>query len=64
MKAMDGNVTDHHRFLLKMHFEHIDFLANQIMEFDAEIHRKLEPYKKEFELVQTATGINRILLHQ
>lgn len=60
MKAMDSNITDHHRFLLKKHFEHIDFLVKQIAEFDVEIYQKLDPYKKEFEKIQTAPGINEI----
>jgi transposase len=58
IKAMDGNVTDHHRFLLKMHLEHVDFLADQIAEFDSRIYAKLEPYQFEFELIQTEPGIN------
>ncbi|KAF5416208.1 MAG: hypothetical protein C5S48_03605 [Candidatus Methanogaster sp.] len=44
IKAMDGRVTDHHRFLLKMHVEHIESLSSQIGELDEEIYRKLEPY--------------------
>ena len=58
VKAFDGNITDHHRFLLKKHFEHIDFLIQQISDFDVEIYRKLEPYQHEFELIQTVDGIN------
>ena len=40
VKAMDGRVTDHHRFLLKMHFEHIESISSQINELDEEIYRK------------------------
>jgi len=58
IKALDGNVTDHHRFLIRMHLEHIDFLANQIAEFDSRIYGKLEPYQFEFELIQTEPGIS------
>ena len=60
IKAMDGNVTDHHRFLLKMHFGHIEYLSIQIAKFDAEIYKKLEPYEKELELIQTEPGINAV----
>ena len=42
IKALDGKVTDHHRFLLKMHFEHIDALSSQIALLDEEIYQKLE----------------------
>ena len=30
VEALNGNVTDHHRFLLKQHLGHIDFLAERI----------------------------------
>jgi len=60
IKALDGKVTDHHRFLLKMHFEHIDALSSQIALLDEEIYQKLEIHSKEFELIQTIPGINAI----
>ena len=59
-KAMDGRVTDHHRFLLKMHFEHIESLSSQISELDEGIYRKLEPYEKEFRLIRTHPAISEI----
>ena len=58
--AMDGNVTDHHRFLLKMHLSHLDFLATQISEFDTRIHEKLEPYWFELEIIQTEPGVSEV----
>jgi transposase len=60
VKALDGNVTDHHRFLLKQHFAHIDFLGGQIKEFDEEIKKKLKPYESKFEDVQSVTGIKDV----
>jgi len=60
IKAMDGNVTSHHRFLLQMHLNHIDFLSKQIKKFDKEINRKLKPYHKEFKLIQTKPGFNEV----
>ena len=57
IKALDGKVTDHHRFLLKMHFEHIDTISSQIVLLDEEIYQKLEIHNKEFELIQTVPGI-------
>ena len=37
VEALNGNVTAHHRFLLKQHLGHIDFLVEEIKEFDEEI---------------------------
>lgn len=61
IKAMDGKVTDHHRFLLKMHFEHLESISGQISELDKEISRKLEPFEKEFELIQTHPVISEVI---
>ena len=60
VEALNGNVTDHHRFLLKQHLGHIDFLVGEIKEFDEEIQRRLVPYQKEFEYIQSVTGIKGI----
>jgi len=60
VEALNGNVTDHHRFLLKQHLGHIDFLVEEIKEFDEEIQRRLVPYQKEFEDIQSVTGIKGV----
>ncbi|MCD6197997.1 MAG: IS110 family transposase, partial [Deltaproteobacteria bacterium] len=57
VEALNGNVTDHHRFLLKQHLGHIDFLVEEIKEFDEEIQRRLVPYQKEFKDIQSVTEI-------
>ena len=59
-KAFDGNLTDHQKFLLRKHFEHIDFLVCQISDFDTEIFSRIVPYQHEFEEIQTVVGINEI----
>ena len=33
-KALNGKITDHHRFLLKMHLQNIDHLSKQIIMID------------------------------
>jgi transposase len=58
MKAVDGRITDNHRFLLKMHFEHIDFLASQISHIDTDIYHKLQPYQNEYDIIQSVPGFN------
>ena len=60
IKALDSKVTDHHRFLLKLHFEHIDSISSQIALLDEGIYQKLEIHNKEFELIRTVPGINAI----
>ena len=57
-KALDGRLTDHHRFLLRMHLENIDYLASQIEKIDKEIQRKMVPFQRESTLIQTIPGIS------
>jgi transposase len=59
-KALNGKLTDHHRFLLKMHLENIDYLARQIEKIDEEIERKMVPFQKESKLIQTIPGISEL----
>jgi len=59
-KALNGKLTDHHRFLLGMHLENIDYLAKQIKKIDEEIQRKMVPFQKEAKLIQTIPGISEV----
>ena len=45
-KALNGKITDHHRFQLGMHLENIDHLAKQIKKMDEEIARKMVLFRK------------------
>ena len=60
VKALKGNVTDHHRFLLKQHLAHVDFLAKPIETFDDAIRKKRSPYETQFNDIQSVTGIKDI----
>lgn len=59
-KALNGKLTDHHRFLLRMHLENIDHTAKQIKKIDEEIQRKMVPFQKESKLIQTIPGISEV----
>ena len=59
-KALNGKITDHHRFLLRMHLQNIDHLSKQIMMIDEEIQRKMVPFQKESKLIQTIPGISEV----
>jgi len=58
VEALDGKLTDHHRFLIKLHLENIAFMAEQIQEIDEEIQERMIPFQKEAKLIQTIPGIN------
>ena len=46
--------------MLRIHFENIDHLVKQIGKLDAQIQKRLAPYKDEFKIIQTVTGIKEI----
>jgi transposase len=60
VEALNGKVTDHHRFLLKLHLNNIAFLADQVQEIDEQIQKLMIPFQNEESLIQTITGISKI----
>jgi transposase len=56
-KALHGRVTDHHRFMLRMHLDHYEQLEALIAEFSKRIMEKLAPFAQEVELLKTIPGI-------
>jgi len=51
-QALTGQIRDHHRFLLQSHLEHLEFLEQQIVEFDQHIERLIQ----EHSLADTTTS--------
>jgi transposase len=58
-EALNGKVTDHHRFLLRLHLNDIAFLAEQVQEIDEQIQKAMIPFQKENTLIQTIPGISK-----
>jgi len=56
-QALLGRVTDHHRFMLRMHLEHYEQLEVMQGEFTRRIEEKLAPFASEVELLKTIPGI-------
>ena len=42
--ALEGRVTDHHRFMLRQHMKQIEFLDGEIEEFNQRIEEQLLPF--------------------
>ena len=59
-KALDGVVREHHRLLLVMHLEHIDFLDEQIARLSQEVAERLRPFEVEIELLDSIPGVGRL----
>jgi transposase len=58
-QALLGRVTDHHRFMLRMHLEHVDHLDALIGRFGERIEEALAPFAPMKERLQTIPGINQ-----
>jgi transposase len=58
VQALQGRLTDHHRYLLRLHLKQIAFLADQIKELDDVIQKKMKAFKKESDLIKTVPGIS------
>ncbi len=59
VEALNGKITDHHRFLLRLHLNNIAFLAEQIQEIDERIQKGMILFRKEETLIQTIPGISK-----
>jgi transposase len=57
-KALRGNVTTNHRFVLRLHLQQVDALQAAVVELDAEVGRVLEPFHDAAELLKTMPGIS------
>jgi transposase len=57
-EALRGRVTDHHRFLLQLHLQHIDALDAALSAIDREVGIHVEPFHMEVLLLTTIPGVN------
>ena len=57
-EAIEGHhFNHHHRFLIRQSLEHIHYMEGQIESLDIEILKLLEPYREQYELLQSIPGI-------
>jgi transposase len=56
--ALDGQINDRHRFLLKKILDHIQWLDKEIEAIDGQIFAAMKPYEQEWRLVQTIPGFD------
>lgn len=60
MAALDGELSDDHRFVLAQLLEHIQQLEARIQAFDAHLLAGLEEHRETLALLQTLPGVDRI----
>jgi transposase len=57
--ALQGRVTDHHRFLLRMHLDHLDQLDALIGRLTARVEEVLAPFAEAVARLQTIPGVSQ-----
>jgi transposase len=56
-EALEGKVTEHHRFMLKLHLRHIESIDAEVQMLEERIQKALEPFRQQVELIQTHPGV-------
>jgi transposase len=57
--ALEGRVTDHHRFLLRMHLDHVGHLEELIARLGGRIEEKMAPFAEVQERLETIPGVSQ-----
>jgi len=61
IEALRGRITEHHRFLLRLHLLQIKALEGSIAEVEARLDAQLQPLREQESLLCTIPGISRTL---
>lgn len=57
-EALRGYVTEHHRYMLKLHLHQVTTLDGSIEDLEQRIRRCLEPFRDELERIDSVPGID------
>jgi transposase len=58
-QALEGQVTAHHRFLLRELMRQLTFLEGQVARFEKQIERQMPPFEWAAELLASMPGVDR-----
>jgi transposase len=61
VEALRGRITPHHRFMVKLHLEHIDALDQSIKNVETEVGSSLEPFRDLVKLLTTIPGVSDVV---
>jgi transposase len=61
IEALRGRVTEHHRFLLKLHLAQVDHLQQGMRELEARMGDALEPFREHVEHLTTIPGVSNVV---
>jgi transposase len=58
--ALEGRMTEHHRFLLRQLFEHLRFTESKLREIEQEIDKRMLPFEDKVTRLCTIPGVDRV----
>lgn len=58
-EALTGRVTEHHRFLLRLHLAQVDAVDAAIQTLERRLEEKLAPFRAAYEHLQTIPGVSQ-----
>ena len=59
--ALEGHVTEHHRFMLRTLWDHLDYLERTIAALDRRIEEQMRPFEQEICRLDTIPGVDRLV---
>ncbi len=59
--ALQGHVTEHHRFMLRMLWDHLAYLEKAISSMDERIEKQMLPFAREIERLDGIPGVDRVV---
>jgi transposase len=60
LESLRGHITQHHRFLLKLHLQQVDSLDRAIATIETEVGESLRPFRFAAELLTTIPGVSEV----
>ena len=61
IEALRGHVSEHHRFMLRLHLDTIEMLERQVSEIDKRLGGALEPFRTAVEQLTTIPGVGLLM---
>ena len=58
--ALEGRMTEHHRFLLRQLFDHLHFTESKLSKIEQEIDRRTRPFEDQVTRLRTIPGVDRV----
>jgi transposase len=58
IEALTGRITEHHRFMLRLHLQQVDILNSAVSALEGRIEEALAPFRRIVEQLETIPGVS------